>query len=192
MADVSATSRSNGSTTESSQAQFEAGIWYALSLWPALSVAVANNWGGPTSSDKRDWFAGAVSDLFADRPDTDNLDLEAVMLQVMQDEFDVNVEDESEVPVAAEIMKIRAQTIEGDFSGVEAVRARFEKRGGKVAKVNVVENKTEEDDDEESDDEDEDDDIEMDEAPQLAPVREKQEPEIDEDGFQKVVSKKRR
>jgi len=179
---------------ESLQAAFDVGIWYHLCLWPALKVAVENGWGGAGSADKRDWFAGAVSDLFTERPDTDQLDLEAVLLQVMQDEFDVNVEDETEVGVASGIMRLRTQIQEGDLSGVEEVKARWEKRKGKKETVNVVENKTEHDDldEDEDDDEDEEGDVEMNEAPQLAPVREKQEPEIDEDGFQKVVSKKRR
>ena len=59
-------------TPEQLQAAFDNGIWYALSLWPALHVAVQNSWGGPDSSEKRDWFAGAVSDLFTERQDTDS------------------------------------------------------------------------------------------------------------------------
>jgi len=192
------TSTTNGSappgSVEALQAAFDVGIWYHLCLWPALKVAVENGWGGAGSADKRDWFAGAISDLFTERPDTDQLDLEAVLLQVMQDEFDVNVEDETEVGVASGIMRLRTQIQEGDLSGVEEVKARWEKRKGKKETVNVVENKTEHDDldDDDEDDEDDEGDVEMDEAPSLAPVREKQEPEIDEEGFQKVVSKKRR
>jgi len=193
MATSTSSIASNGSA-ESLQAAFDVGIWYHLCLWPALKVAVENGWGGAGSADKRDWFAGAVSDIFTERPDTDQLDLETVLLQVMQDEFDVNVEDESEVGVASGIMRLRTQLQEGDVSGVEEVKARWEKRKGRKETVNVVENKTEdhEDDDNEDDDDGEGEDVDMDEAPQLAPVREKQEPEIDEDGFQKVVSKKRR
>jgi pre-rRNA-processing protein TSR2 len=63
------------------QSAFDHGIWYALSLWPALHVAVQNSWGGADSSEKRDWFAGAVSDLFTGRQDTDAEDLEAFLLQ---------------------------------------------------------------------------------------------------------------
>lgn len=155
-----------------------------------------NNWGGPNGSDKRDWFAGAISELFDERPDTDQLDLETVLLQVMQDEFDVNVEDETEVPVAEEIMKIRKEIFEeGSFAGVEAVKARWAARGGNaVANVNVVSQTIGEDGQEmqdDSEDDDDDDDVDMDEAPALVP-REKPEPEIDDDGFTKVIGKKRR
>ena len=62
-------------TPQQIQSAFDTGIWYLLSLWPALHVAVRDHWGGADSADKRDWFAGAVSDLFATRPDTDFDDL---------------------------------------------------------------------------------------------------------------------
>ena len=42
-----------------------------LSNWSALCLAVQNSWGGPESAEKRDWFAGAVSDLIASKPDAD-------------------------------------------------------------------------------------------------------------------------
>lgn len=114
------------------------------------------------------------------------------MLQVMQDEFDVNVEDETEIPVAEEIMKLRKETAEGNFSGVEAVKRRFEERGGRVPQnLQFVEHKN---DDDESSEEESDDDVEMgDAAPALVPApRERQEPEVDDDGFTKVVGKKKR
>jgi pre-rRNA-processing protein TSR2 len=165
-----------------------------LGLWPALTIAVTSNWGGEDSSAKRDWFAGAISDLFADRADTDEMDVEAVLLQVMQDEFDLNVEDESEIPVAEEIMKLRKETLEGNFTGVEAAKRRFEERGGRIPQnLQVVEHKHD-DDESREDDSDDDDDVEMgDAAPALVPApRERQEPEVDEDGFTTVVSKKKR
>lgn len=159
-------------------------------------MAVQNNWGGPDSAAKRDWFAGAISELFDDRPDTDQLDVETVLLQVMQDEFDVNVEDETEIPVAEEIMKLRKGVFEdNDFSGVESVKQRWTARGGKIPQnVNVIEHTYGEDGEEmenSSDDNDEDDDVEMGDAPAPAP-KEKVEPEVDEDGFTKVVGKKRK
>lgn len=122
------------------------------------------------------------------------LDVESVLLQVMQDEFDVNVEDESEIPVAAEIMKLRKEIFEeGNLVGVEDVKRRFEARGGRTERVNVVDNRKDEaGDDVDSSSDEEDEDVEMGEAsaPQL--VRAKPEPEIDEDGFQTVVGKKKR
>ncbi|KAL2203279.1 hypothetical protein CC79DRAFT_1326022 [Sarocladium strictum] len=193
------------------QSAFEQGVAYALHLWPALSLSVQNNWGGPDSSDKRDWFAGAVVDLFppftdtpapattsttkstavAEEPDLE--EIETVLLQVMVDEFEVNVDDESGAETAEQIFKARSECAEGNFETVNTLKTRFLSKGTK--KVDAMFKQIEADDqdtDWESDDSGDDDneggaDVEMGEAP--AP-REKPQPEIDEDGFTKVTRKK--
>lgn len=174
------------------QSAFDHGIWYALSLWPALHVAVQNSWGGPDSSEKRDWFAGAVSDLFNGRQDTDAEDLEAFMLQIMQDEFDCNVEDETEGEVARTILVLRRSLLEGNLAAFEELERRWRNRGMMKADVQVVDGGDGEVDDDEFEDVDEE---EEDRAPQGGQVpvvpRERQEPEVDDDGFTKVVGKKR-
>lgn len=176
------------------QSAFDHGIWYALSLWPALHVAVQNSWGGPDSSEKRDWFAGAVSDLFSGRQDTDAEDLEAFMLQIMQDEFDCNVEDETEGEVARTILVLRKSLLEGDLAAFEALEKRWKSRGMMKADVQVVDGGDGEVDEEEFEGFDEMDEDE-DRAPQggQAPAapRERPEPQVDDDGFTKVVGKKR-
>ena len=45
-------------------AQFELGLTLILNTWQALTITVANQWGGPDSADKRDWMCGAVAELF--------------------------------------------------------------------------------------------------------------------------------
>jgi pre-rRNA-processing protein TSR2 len=155
---------------------------------------VQNNWGGPSSSDKRDWFAGAVVELFESRPETDLEDVETVLLQVMLDEFEVNVDDESAFEVAEQIMRLRRDVGRGDFAEVELMRARWEKKGGKEVKFQVQEGENNEDTDWDSDDfeeSDENEDVEMGDSP---PERGKDlsAPEVDEEGFTKVASKKRR
>ncbi|CAG9951496.1 unnamed protein product [Clonostachys rosea f. rosea IK726] len=95
---------------------FEQSVVYALHLWPALTLSVQNNWGGPDSSDKRDWSAGAIANLFPkftdatpdektskktnapEEPDMEGV--ETVLLQIMVDEFEVNVDDDSGADVA--------------------------------------------------------------------------------------------
>jgi pre-rRNA-processing protein TSR2 len=175
------------------------GITLAINNWPALTMAVQSNWGGPTSSDKRDWLCGAISDMINERPETDALDLEDVLIQVMNDEFDVVVDDESAAPVAAQIMAIREQVARGEFGLVqemwEAWQRKSQQRGNNVAAAFrrvEVEDDAQETDDEEDEDEDEED-VDMGDAPALVRApRERVEPEVDEDGFTKVVGKKRR
>ena len=185
-------------TPEKLQDSFEHGIWYLLSLWPALHVAVQDGWGGPDSTDKKDWFAGAVSDLFVQRPDTDHDDLVLFLLQVMQDEFDCNVEDDSEEEVARSILSLRKRTFEDqDLSALSELEQRWRNRGQIKTNIQIIDNEIEADEDEDWDDEDDDGDINMEAAedivPNLVPAlkKGKPEPEVDEDGFTKVVSKKK-
>lgn len=173
----------------------------SLSLWPALTLAVQNSWGGPDSSDKRDWFAGAISELFVSRPDTDIQDVEEMLLQVMNDEFEVNVDDGSAEEVAARIVGLRKLTLQGDFVEVDRMYEQWvegQKKGKSDVKFQKVERREEDDDtdwdsDDMEDDDDEAEDVDMDEAPALAKApREKGEPQVDEDGFTTVVAKKKR
>ncbi|KAL7924652.1 Pre-rRNA-processing protein TSR2 domain-containing protein [Trichoderma austrokoningii] len=196
------------------QSNFEQAVACALHLWPALTLSVQNNWGGPDSSDKRDWFAGAIVDLFseftdaqpgetakatsaADEPDME--DVETVLLQVMIDEFEVNIDDDSGLEVARSIVKARSQCAIGDFSDeVKTLSERFANRtANKVDQMFKKAEDQDQDTDWESGDSDEDEgdnegDVDMDEAPPLVPVRkEKAAPEVDEDGFTMVTKKKR-
>ncbi|CAJ2505444.1 Uu.00g128380.m01.CDS01 [Anthostomella pinea] len=225
-----------GPSPEARQAQFEQAVAISLHLWLSLTVAVQNHWGGPSSADKRDWFAGAIVDMFPSLVDVAKAqaqstaakaqssttpapttksqsnttprkipddppqeDVEAVLLQVMLDEFETNVDDESEVDVAARIVHARARCAAGDFSFVEDLRRRWlDTKGKKVVVEAKEQNQEAEWDDVDSDDDDDDDeeegdsDVEMGEAPALVPVvKEKPPPEVDEDGFTKVTKKKR-
>ena len=130
----------------------------------------------------------------------------------MQDEFEVDLEDESEGRVAESIVRLRQETARGDFSTVNALHAEWAKRkegkGGSASRLQIVEQKHDDDDDddddggssnnsdEDSEDEDKRDgptekvteDVEMSEAP--GQLSSKPKPEVDEDGFTKVVGKK--
>ncbi|KAM4062973.1 pre-rRNA-processing protein TSR2 domain-containing protein [Hirsutella rhossiliensis] len=195
--------------TATRQSNFEQAVAYALHLWPALTLAVQNNWGGPDSADKRDWFAGAVVDLFPEFTDAppknkapaepDMEDVEAVLLQVMIDEFEVNVDDDSGAEVASQIVRIRSQCSIGQSDEVDALRERFEKlKGNKVDHMFKQALDADQDTDWETDDSQDDDDddggadVAMDEAPPLVSApKEKPTPQVDEDGFVMVTKKKK-
>ena len=174
-----------------------------------------NQWGGPDSADKRDWLTGVISDLFTNQPNTDAADVEDLLLQVLQDEFGVDLEDESEGRVAESIVKLRLETARGDFGTVKALHADWLKRKeGKGARPEIQayeqrkdvgssdgSGREEEEEEEEEDDDDDDgmngvgdvkgaEDVEMHDAP--AGVSSKPKLEVDEDGFTKVVAKKRK
>lgn len=121
-----------------------------------------------------------------------------MLLQVLEDEFGVRLEDETEVAVAREIMTIRKELGEGNTATVDALQKKWLERNGKeisTGSVNINETNQEgewDSVDEESDDDDGDTD--MTDAPALVPAKPKQkpEPEVDEDGFTTVVGKKKR
>ncbi|KAK4619434.1 Pre-rRNA-processing protein TSR2 [Fulvia fulva] len=191
-------------TPEQLQSAFDNSIWYLLSLWPILHDAVSNGWGGPESTDKRDWFAGAISDLLNSRkepdgPGTDQEDMEVFLLQIMQDEFDCFVEDESEVKVAGEILLVwKRMREERSLDAAREVEHRYRNRGQMRSSIKVQEVNQDLGEDEEWDgfEDEEGDDAEMgepEEAPRLVPatVRERVEPVVDDDGFMKVAGKRK-
>ena len=188
---------------EKIQSKFDLSIALALSTWPALTLAVQNSWGGPDSLEKRDWFAGAISDLISTTPDADVEYVEEFVLQVMNDEFDVNVEDGSGEKIAAKIIGLRKLTMQGDFGMVDEMFSKWQERqskgggGGKINFQHVARDGDEDDTDWDSDDieeeDDDDDDVDMEDAPSLVKApKEKVQPKVDEEGFTEVVGRKRR
>lgn len=180
------------------QDKFDLGIWHCLFNWPTLTVAVQNQWGGPDSSEKRDWLAGQISEQFEREPATDAEDVEVMLLQVLEDEYGCRVEDETEVGVARDIMKVRKEIGEGSTNMVDAMHKKWQERNGKevaTGNVQVRESNQEAEWDSVDEESGEDEDVDMDDAPALVPAKPREpkpEPEIDEDGFEKVVSKKKR
>lgn len=212
----------NTSTQASAQSNFEQAVVLSLHVWPALTLAVQNSWGGESSDDKRDWFAGAVVDLFApferlvdgvaaprlpadsdyEEPDADYL--EEFMLNVMMDEFDVNVDDASGYEIARQILTLRADCARGRTDALDELRTKYESRKGKKVQAQAAATENEDDDDDSdsgsdasdgpldwADDANETNDVVMDEAPQLVPAsRPKPQPEVDDDGFTTVVRRR--
>src|SRR5271154_6814595 len=79
------------------QAKFTHATALILHSWSALDIAVQNEWAGPDSSSKRDWLGGVVVDLFSfpagKQIEVD--DLEELLLQILEDEFELRLEDDS-------------------------------------------------------------------------------------------------
>ena len=162
--------------------------------WPALTLSVQNQWGGADSKGRREWFAGAISEMFTERPQTDLEDVETTLLQVMLDEFEINVDDETAFDVAEQIMRVRAATLKGDFTEVDSMYAAWlAKKGNDEVQIRFVERDEDVDETDGSLDseENENEDTEMEEAPVFGrPIRAKPTPEVDEEGFTTVVGRK--
>ncbi|PWW72367.1 hypothetical protein C7212DRAFT_336637 [Tuber magnatum] len=158
-------------------AKWELGVSLILDSWDVLTEAVNNLWGGEDSSDKRDWLAGAIVEMFAGRPETDEYDVEETLLQVMEDEFSACLEDDSSWVVARRVIVLRKEVVDGNFSTVERLHARFlakPKDPPASSMFKEVVDGTGSPSSEESEG-----DEEMGDAPSAAPP----EPTIDEEGF---------
>jgi pre-rRNA-processing protein TSR2 len=185
-------------------ARFDLHIALTLWSWPALSFAITNAFGGSPeiSRAKREWLAGAISELLTSSPPqlNDVEDLEEVLLQAMNDEFEVVVDDGSAEEVARGIWNGCEKLSKGETADLERDYATFleKQKSGKAEVLGFVKGKDEEGEETDWDEDDEeefngfDDDVDMDEVPQLVQKKEKALPEIDEDGFTKVVGKKKR
>lgn len=169
-------------------------------MWPALTFAVQNTLGGPQSSEKRDWFAGAVSDLLEANTDADVEYVEEFLLQVMNDEFEVRVEDGSAEEIASSIVAFRKSTLAGDFTKVDELYIRWQERqrkgvdGVRFQHVEKGDDHVEiESDDDDMEEDESDEDIEMEEPIGIAKSpKEKAMPRVDEDGFTEVIGRRKR
>jgi pre-rRNA-processing protein TSR2 len=194
------------STNAPTPAQIAAKIDLLISVtlhnWPNLTIAIQHDPDSASAKDKRDFLAGAISDLLSTNQVSEAEDLEDVLVQFLYDEFEITVDDKDYSPWEASlrIMTGREKIIQGDFSQVDRWYEEWVEKqrtgSGRIAVQRMDDDEAQETDWDEEDGEDEDErkDIEMDEAPQLVekPKREKLEPEVDEDGFTKVVGRRKK
>lgn len=175
---------------EKAIAYFELAVSLYLWRWPALSLAVENEWGGPDSSEKRDWLAGVLADLFtSSKSEVDVEDVEDVAAQVLSDEFSVVLEDDSAYDVATAICGAWKACQEGRFEGIEALKVQFQ--NAKPVEKKIAKAKDgDESDSSSGTDAEVDDDQPAGEAMEIdEPVRQKPAPIVDDDGFELVQAK---
>lgn len=177
------------------QARFELGISMLVYSWDALDIAVINQWGGVESAEKRDWITGVIVDLFKNNKIVDSPLIEETLLYAMLDEFDTHVDDGSAQPIANSMIILYDECRQLNYSRVEDLYTKWLERQKKgvnkerYIQINeVVSDSEEEDEDDEDDEEGMDIDMEQ-ESVEKAP---KNEPIIDDDGFELVQKKGRR
>ncbi|OMJ16600.1 Pre-rRNA-processing protein TSR2 [Smittium culicis] len=102
-----------------------------LFKWTALELAVKNEWGGPNSIEKRDWIVDVVVDLFDKKGSKLEEDYIAELLeQIMEDEFETVLEDNSAQFVAKHLLELYKLCIKGDFSMADRLRLEREGHSG--------------------------------------------------------------
>ncbi|CAO3613209.1 unnamed protein product [Mucor hiemalis] len=168
---------------------FEEGASYILHNWTALKLAVEQDWGGVESGEKREWSIDVIVDHFGKHgKKLDNDEIEDILIQIMNDEFNATLEDDSPYLVAKHLVNLYNQCINGNFTEVERLREKAKTQNSFVASTCVKQG--DDSDDEEGDDvqggdsnennKDEEDD-DMEEVPE--------EPTVDADGWEIVRRK---
>ncbi|KAI9491469.1 Pre-rRNA-processing protein TSR2-domain-containing protein [Zychaea mexicana] len=154
---------------------FEQGVEYILKSWTALNLAVEQDWGGVESAEKRDWLIGVIVDYFGSNgKKLDVEDIETILDQIMTDEFQTILEDDSSYLVAKHLVEVYHQCIRGNFTEVERLKEKYQSRQPATASRQQQNN--------------DEDDNDNDNGP---PRPSKPEPEIDDDGFETVSYKRR-
>ncbi|KAF8127241.1 Pre-rRNA-processing protein TSR2-domain-containing protein [Boletus edulis] len=171
---------------------FTRGTLARLTLWPTLRLAVHASWGGPASAEKQRWLAGVLVDQFEPFiPPPDEIYVEELLLQIMADEFDVVLEDDSAAAVARDIVKLFETVCAGDETFVKEFETQADMVKGKLPKHEMGVGSGSESGSEWEDDEDEETESEGESIPQLLNhSKPREEPQVDEDGFT-MIKKKR-
>lgn len=177
---------------------FEEGAALIFLRWTALQLGVQNEWGGMHSAQKGQELLQDVIDWFYNTKDPEMFDLQELLEEALQLDFNIQAEDDSPYQVARLLVNMHNQVAAGDFSYVQQMRqqAAAQQAAAAAAASQRAPNGLPEADDDSSSDEgsdDEDDamdaeggeDMEMDDAAAAQP----QGPVVDEDGFQVVQRK---
>ena len=191
------------------QAKFELGVCMAIYKWEELTTAVDNNWGGPKSSEKRDWISGIVIDLFSESKIVDIQLIEETLLYAMVDEFDTQIDNDSALEIGYLIIKFYRDVMIEKYGSIDEMYEKWQakqssKSVNKVHVENDPNNPDVSDDDEDDEEEEQEDDdachghhhnhshdgMDIDEQPEEAPQLAG--PIVDDDGFELVQSKGRR
>lgn len=202
------------------QLLFAKSIMLTFELWPAMRLAVSEEWGGSDSADKRDFLLSHLCDQYGNpgsafEPDLD--DLAEILEHYMIDEFEARLEDGSPDWVAGRFIGLHRVIFApgDDFARAQAAVAELEKAyeelKGKKATFEQGPNQDGEVDGGHSDDEDmqavrsmvqshggimeadrQGARVDLEQGQARAAPREPQQPIIDEDGFETVVSRRRR
>lgn len=188
--------------TEKHTANFELGVSMIIHSWYTLTTAVDNSWGGPQSSEKRDWITGIIIEEFENNKEIDIIYIHELLCGAMEDEFDTIIEDESTVDVATKIVKCFKDCKLGDFSNVQNMYTKWLNKQKNKSKIvaNIINdplNPDVSDNDDDDDEEDEDVDMDVDNNYEISQIQEqpkqtKNEPIVDDDGFTLVQNKKGR
>ncbi|KAJ1982322.1 rRNA accumulation- protein [Dimargaris xerosporica] len=115
--------------THPNQAAFAEGLQILLTNWPVLRSAVDQGWGGDESREKEQWLIDTLVGYVGERGRRlEPEDVEDVLVQVLSDEFDTVVEDESPRHLGRLIVRLYKECVTGNYRMLENLRVEATKR----------------------------------------------------------------
>ncbi|KAI7872794.1 Pre-rRNA-processing protein TSR2-domain-containing protein [Spinellus fusiger] len=155
---------------------FQEGVTYILKSWTALKMAVEQEWGGIDSIEKRDWMIQLLVDYFdKNGKKVEGDEIEDILVQIMSDEFQTLLEDDSAYLIAKHLVLLFSQCIVGNFTEVEKMREKFQSQ--QQSATSCVQRQGDSDEEEEEEEED------MEEDSTGEPKEPKAPQQPDEDGW---------
>jgi pre-rRNA-processing protein TSR2 len=106
-------------TIETATSEFHAGVTAVLRSYSALKTAVEKEWGGVASKEKAEFLRTHILNCFdytKKNPSVDVYDLEDNIAIYMEEEFSVVVEDDSEKLIAQAIFSLYENCGNGNFT----------------------------------------------------------------------------
>ncbi|KAL7750362.1 rRNA accumulation- protein [Sorochytrium milnesiophthora] len=180
--------------THPNAAAFSEGLRIIFNNWWVLKTAVEYGWGGHDSEAKAEWFISSMVDYFgANGKKVDIFEIEDVVSQVMNQEFQTVFEDDSASDVAKELYELFQTCIRGDYTKLEELR-RLYPAATKLKTISLSDDDDDDDDDDEAEsstaeEADADGDMDMMDADPPAPAPA---PVADPDGWEPVTNRRGR
>ncbi|RKP28071.1 Pre-rRNA-processing protein TSR2-domain-containing protein [Syncephalis pseudoplumigaleata] len=144
------------------KAAFIEGVELSLASWTALRLAIDNDWGNDgLGEEKEAWMCDVLVDYFGQRAQrVEPEDVEDILLQIMQDEFNTMLEDGSAYELGKQLVAMYREVIHGNHRLVEELRAKAARRRQQPAFLATQSRQeaTANDDDDDDDDDDDSDD----------------------------------
>ncbi|XP_044299407.1 pre-rRNA-processing protein TSR2 homolog [Varanus komodoensis] len=114
---------------------FSQAVEAVLGTWPVLQIAVENGFGGVYSQEKAEWMVEAVEQYFQSNADLEPEEIEDVLAELMNNEFDTMVEDGSLAQVSQQLCQFFTQCQQGNSAAVHEaiVRLAQKQHGARLA-----------------------------------------------------------
>lgn len=219
MASTSSEQAQSATPADAALPLFARGVLSLLTIWPALRLCITHGWSNKSSTlssalEKRTALAEELVDAYyssytsgtsAKGPETS--EIEDFLIEYVEAEFGVGVEDGSENRLARDMEALWKECLSratGQGTSSEGLLERFEALAQKAREEDGDPTKAfratklpgADDDDSDSDDGDDGEEewggMDTDMAPAQPAPRQREEPQVDEDGFTMVPSKGKR